>query len=344
MTLSPEQLAATWEEYRRTRTDALRNKLVEQYVPWVHHIARVTKGKLITRADSHDLAQYGMFGLIHAVTRFDPSSTIKFTTYAQPRVYGAIMDGLRAVSDIPRLTHSRAKTIEALEERHLAATGLAIREEQIRDELGPQFSGNRVRKTVHFSTMLRGYKDGRKDEIEVPAVPKNIDTKLDAEAIVRIVLEPDGVFSVTEALLIRMYYFDLLTMKQISECLDISESRVSQLHAAILLRIRSRLRLPKKPGAEEPVVPRTRKPPTPRGRYRRSRPGRSLKFRTSVNAIIPQMLAAGCRVTDAILMKMYYVQMCGLSEICEALKYASPHSVKKRRQKISDRLRRAGAI
>jgi RNA polymerase sigma factor FliA len=246
------ELRELWRRYRSSGDGRAREALVLAYAPLVKYVAgRIGMG-LPAHVEEADLISYGLWGLIAAVERFDPSLHIKFETYAIPRIRGAILDELRALDWVPRGVRARARQLERanmkLEARLLRAPNddelaaeLSITVEELHhalleisrstlvalDELWstPERSGEQV-------SLLETVPDVGAPDPQVAIASSERHQQI-SEAIVAL---PER-----ERLVIALYYYEELTLREIGEVLGVSESRVSQLHAKAALRLRSKL-------------------------------------------------------------------------------------------------------
>jgi RNA polymerase sigma factor for flagellar operon FliA len=240
-----------WIQYARTRDPALRERLILQYAPLVKYVVGRLAINLPAVLDAEDVLSYGTLGLIEAIERFDPSRGIKFETYAISRIRGAIIDGLRALDQIPRSTRQRAREIERALADLEAQLGRAPTDEEVAAHLGLEL--DRYQQALQNTSVLTLSLDSllEVDDDTAPAVPagklgdrESPDPVALAErheleeALVKAVQRlPDR-----ERLVLSLYYYEELTMKEISRVMEISESRVCQLHAQAILRLRAYLR------------------------------------------------------------------------------------------------------
>lgn len=236
-----------WKAYRSSRSEALRNELVEHYLHIVkYHADRISR-RLPSAVDVDDLAGAGVFGLMDAIDSYDPGRGVKFETYCAQRVSGAILDELRSLDWAPRLVRSRAaqldRTRRSLEKQH----GRAPTEEELADALDvdrDEFDRIRrdARKVAVTSLSRQRYRndsDREMSEIEflqdqTQADPLSVAQRRDLKQWLTRHL------SRAERLVVILYYFERLTMKEIGVSLDMSESRVSQLHSSIIARLKAR--------------------------------------------------------------------------------------------------------
>lgn len=242
---------ALWKAYRETRDDAARNRLVVQYIPFVEAIAKRMIEKLPRDVQVEDLIAAGTDTLFRLVDMFDPTRGIRFTTYANLRIKGGMLDYLRTLDHVPRLTRSRARKWDR------AVAGLRIRlnreptSEEIRESMGlsetlfSRITRDRIIPTRSLTEIIECDTNRERRAAAVSLVPEarpdNIDEKLDGGQIIPLMLAC-GRFKLTEVLLLRLHYFDSETLNQIGGMLKISESRVSQIHADLLRRLRFTLK------------------------------------------------------------------------------------------------------
>ncbi|KPK79580.1 MAG: RNA polymerase subunit sigma-70 [Phycisphaerae bacterium SM23_33] len=237
-----------WQSFAKTHSRRTRNKLVEHYLSVVRYTAERLYAKLPDEVDLDDLISAGTFGLVDAINAFDPSRGVKFETYCTQRIRGAILDELRSMDWVPRLVRSRAHKLEA------ARSALEI-------ELGRKPTERELAKKMRMS--LRDFRKLQRDARSVGVVSlsrKWFETDSNRDVREIDVLEdkrsedPFQHFqrkdvkewvtrglSRAERLIIVLYYFENMTMKEIGETLALSESRVSQMHSAILERLKSHL-------------------------------------------------------------------------------------------------------
>ncbi len=250
----PDDTQSLWLEYRRTKDKAIRDRLILNYAPLVKYVAGRVGSGLPAHVDEEDLVSYGLLGLMGAIDRFDPTRDIKFETFAMSRIKGAIIDELRSLDWVPRSVRARARDIERamadLERRlHRAPTDeeiaakLGISEEDL-DESLTDISRSSIAALDELWTVSGASGGGDQvaliDTIEDTAGPDPqgalAQTELKealGEAIARL---PER-----EKLVVTLYYYEELTLREIGEVLGVTESRVSQLHTKAILRLKARL-------------------------------------------------------------------------------------------------------
>ena len=245
---SPEQIQQWWKSYRQRGDDESRNGLLEKYLPLVKYSAERLRSRLPDEVDIDDLISAGTFGLLDALKAYDPDRGVKFETYCAPRVRGAILDELRAMDWVPRLVRSRASKLN--EAIHVLEAQLGRRPNERELAKKMKLSLREFRKlqrdahaTAVVSLSRKWYEtDGNKEvrEIDVLQDKRSDDPIRSAQQKDIKELVARGL-NRAERLIIILYYFEEMTMKEIGETLDLSESRVSQMHSAILARMKNQL-------------------------------------------------------------------------------------------------------
>jgi RNA polymerase sigma factor for flagellar operon FliA len=243
-------LAQVWREYKASGRRDLRNRLLEAYLPVVKYNAERIGAKLPDEVDPDDLISAGIFGLLDAIESFDLNRAVKFETYCAPRVRGAILDELRSMDWVPRLVRSRAhkleKAIRALE----AELGRFPDDDELADHLNlPRPELDKLLRdatAVSLVSLSRKYyeTDSTKDvcEIDVLEDKRGRDPLTDIQRRDVKELVTRGL-SRAERLVMVLYYYEELTMKEIGAVLDLSESRVSQMHSSVMGRLKVKLNI-----------------------------------------------------------------------------------------------------
>jgi RNA polymerase sigma factor for flagellar operon FliA len=251
-TLSGGDTQALWQDYRATRDLAVRDRLILTYSPLVKFVAGRLGSSLPSHVDEQDLVSYGLLGLIGAIERFDPDREIKFETYAIARIKGAIIDELRAMDWVPRSVRARARDIEraiaVLEAQlHRAPTDeeiakkLGMTTEELDDSL-TDISRSSIAALDELWTVSSGSGDqvALIDTIEDTSGPQPAQA-LDQTELREALGEAIARLPEREKLVITLYYYEELTLREIGEVLGVTESRVSQLHTKAILRLKARL-------------------------------------------------------------------------------------------------------
>ncbi len=245
---SPEQVEKMWKSFRKKRSEEARNRLMENYLPIVKYAAERLHTKLPDEVEVDDLISAGIFGLMDAINAYDENRGVKFETYCAPRIRGAILDELRSMDWVPRLVRSRAHKVGEATRRLEAQMGRKPTEKELaktmRLPLAEFRKIQRDAKAVGLVSLSRKWfeTDSNRDICEIDVLEdrrsddpfRSVQRKDIKDLVTR------GL-SRAERLIILLYYFEEMTMKEIGQTLDLSESRVSQMHSSVLERLRSQL-------------------------------------------------------------------------------------------------------
>jgi RNA polymerase sigma factor for flagellar operon FliA len=240
-----------WLEYRRTGDQALRDRLILTYAPLVKYVAGRLGSGLPAHIDDGDLVSYGLLGLISAIDRFDPERDIKFETYAIARIRGAIIDELRALDWVPRSVRARARQIERAigeleaklgraptDEEIAAKVGITV--EELEDSLTDISRSSIAALDELWSVSGEGDQVSLLDTLEDPGSAKPSEA-LDEAEVKETLADAISRLPEREKIVVTLYYYEELTLREIGEVLGVTESRVSQLHTKAVLRLKSRL-------------------------------------------------------------------------------------------------------
>jgi len=248
MTRTQTDVQQVWREYKQTHDRGLRNELIERYLPLVKYNAERIHVKLPDEVAVDDLISAGIFGLIAAIEAFDLSREVKFETYCAPRIRGAILDELRTWDWVPRLVRIRAHQLQQARRELELEMGRAPVQEELASYMG--LSREELDKLIRDATAVglvslsrKFYEtDSSKDVREIDLLQDRRVSDPLTEAHKRDLKEAmtQGL-SRAEALILILYYYEQMTMKEIGQTLDLSESRVSQIHSSILARLRAQL-------------------------------------------------------------------------------------------------------
>jgi RNA polymerase sigma factor for flagellar operon FliA len=243
-------IAEVWQEFKKDQTSKeLRNLLIEKYLPLVRYNAERVWSKLPDGVDLNDLISAGVFGLMDAIEAFDLSRGVKFETYCVPRIRGAMLDELRTMDWVPRLVRSKASKVEAARKQAEAELGRPPTDGEIAKKMQiPTEEFERLKAEASAVNLVSlnkkwyetdSYKDVR--EIDILEDNKGIDPTNGIQKRDLMKLVTKG-HNRTERLIIILYYYEELTMKEIGNTLGLSESRVSQMHSSIVARLKDQLR------------------------------------------------------------------------------------------------------
>jgi RNA polymerase sigma factor FliA len=237
-----------WKEFHKNHDDISRNILMEYYHSIVKYSAERLHSKLPDKVEVDDLISAGVFGLMDAIDAFDPGRGVKFETYCSPRIRGSILDELRSMDWVPRLVRSRASQLNKATQSLETNLGRKPNENEIAKELNiNKDSFERLRKdatAVGVVSLNAQYaeNDSEKDvrEIDIIKDDKSKDPLVEAQKRDLKSLLTKGLTR-AERLIIVLYYYEEMTMKEIGATLDLSESRVSQMHSSIVARLKAQM-------------------------------------------------------------------------------------------------------
>ncbi len=236
-----------WEKYTETKNADLREKIIIEYSALVKIVAGRLSMYLGYNVEYEDLVSYGIFGLIDAIDKFDYGKGIKFETYASLRIRGAILDQIRKMDWIPRSLRQKQKKIEAAVSKIETETGQAASDEQIAAVLGiseEEYANWQGQANITNIISL--------DEFAENNGEKGIDTirgntfeepeqVMEKSEMKRMLAEALEMLTDNEKKVVLLYYYEEMTLKEISNIMDVSESRVSQLHTKALKKMKGQL-------------------------------------------------------------------------------------------------------
>ena len=228
-----------WEEYQKKKTPELREKLIIEYSPLVKLVAGRLSMYLGYNVEYDDLVSYGIFGLIDAIDKFDLEKEVKFETYASLRIRGTILDQIRKMDWIPRTVRQKQKKIDEAIKQVEMRTGKNASDEEIAQELGlseDELTTWQSQLKVTNVVSLNEYLDARRNSHFIQP-----EDKVEEEELKQKLEESLEVLTEKERKVILLYYYEDLTLKEISSILEVSESRISQLHTKALLKMRKKL-------------------------------------------------------------------------------------------------------
>ena len=248
LSLAERPIDQIWREYRVSPTEEVRNFLIGRHLDLVAYAAERLHKRLPSEVEINDLKSAGAFGLMDAVESFDPDRGVKFETYCTQRIRGAMFDELRSMDWVPRLVRSRTAKVEKVRKSIEMETGARPTEDEVAARLN--VSGDEFEKLQKDSRPISMVSltrkcfetDSSKDVREIDVVedgrqenPLQAVQKQDLQALITKGL------SRAERLIVILYYYEEMTMKEIGATLDLSESRVSQMHSSILARLKAQM-------------------------------------------------------------------------------------------------------
>ncbi len=237
-----------WQDYQRLKSQDLREKIILEYAPLVKLVAGRLSMYLGYNVEYDDLVGYGVFGLIDAIDKFDTCKDVKFETYASLRIRGAILDQIRKMDWIPRTIRQRQKKINAVMKEIETTTGRSATDEEIARGLGisgDEYTDWQSQMKITGVVSLNEYIEqggpelkGEKSVSSQFEIPEEVAEREELKEKLR---ESLDILTEKERKVVLLYYYEDLTLKEISYILEVSESRVSQLHTKALSKMKSKL-------------------------------------------------------------------------------------------------------
>ncbi|MBP3199113.1 MAG: FliA/WhiG family RNA polymerase sigma factor [Butyrivibrio sp.] len=237
-----------WNEYHKTKSADIREQLILEYAPLVKLVAGRLSMYLGFNVEYDDLVGYGIFGLIDAIDKFDLMKDVKFETYASLRIRGAILDQIRKMDWIPRTIRQRQKKIDAAIKEiekdggHVATDAeIAAKMEISEDEYQNWQNQMKVTGVVSLNEFMEQGSDIPEDSNNLSSSFTKPEEAIEKDELKKMLAESLELLTDKEKKVILLYYYEELTLKEISEVLEVSESRVSQLHTRALQKMRQKL-------------------------------------------------------------------------------------------------------
>jgi RNA polymerase sigma factor FliA len=245
-----EDIAEIWKSYKEDQSNQeLRNILIERYLPLVRYNAERVWAKLPEGVDLNDLISAGVFGLMDAIDAFDLGRGVKFETYCVPRIRGAMLDELRTMDWVPRLVRSKASKLESARKEAEAEFGRPPSDTEMATRLQiplPEYEKLKSEASAVNLVSLNkkwyetdSYKDVREVDILEDSKGEDPTRGIQKRDLMKLVTKG---LNRNERLIIILYYYEELTMKEIGNTLGLSESRVSQMHSSIVARLKDQLK------------------------------------------------------------------------------------------------------
>lgn len=238
-----------WEEYAKAKSPEIREKIILEYAPLVKVVAGRLSMYLGYNVEYEDLVSYGIFGLIDAIDKFDFLKDVKFETYASLRIRGAILDQIRKMDWIPRTIRQKQKRIDAVIRDIEARYGRSATDEEVSSGLGiteeeylDWQSQMKITNVVSLNEFLEQGSEvpneasqSRSSQFDSP------EEVLERDELKKMLTESLELLTEKERKVIVFYYYEDLTLKEISNILGVSESRISQLHTRALQKMRTKM-------------------------------------------------------------------------------------------------------
>lgn len=239
-----------WKQYQASGAEdqEIRNFLMEKFLPLVRYNAERIYQRLPDEVDIEDLMSAGLFGLMDAIDAFDLERKVKFETYCAPRIRGAILDELRSMDWVPRLVRHRSSRVEQARQAIEKATGQPATDEQVArsmnishdefEKLGKDAKAVNTRSLTQRCFPSESGRDVREIDVIKDETQSNPLSEMQRRDLKDLITKG---LSRAERLIVVLYYYEGMTMKEIGATLDLSESRVSQMHSSILARLKAQM-------------------------------------------------------------------------------------------------------
>lgn len=237
-----------WQSYVANRSGEIRDQLIIEYSQLVKLVAGRMNMYLGYNVEYDDLVGYGIFGLIDAIDKFDYGKNVKFETYASLRIRGAILDQIRKMDWIPRSLRQKQKKIDAAMAKVEAEKGHIATDEEIAEELGitPEelLDWQGQTKATNLISLDEYTEAGSEVKMDNSIGNSHFEQPEDAyekEELKQLMAKAIESLTEKERLVVTLYYYEEMTLKEISLTLEVSESRVSQLHTKALNKMKAML-------------------------------------------------------------------------------------------------------
>ncbi len=249
--LATKTEAELWRLYRKTHDPRIREQLVKQYAPLVKYVAGKVAIGMPHNVEFDDLVGYGVFGLFDAIEKFDPDKHVKFKTYAVTRIRGAIFDELRSIDWVPRSVRQKAREVEETVRRLESAHGRSATDDEIAAELNISLKEFeklmlKISGTSIMSLNEVWYTGEDSDTVSIADTIEspqslNPDIIVEKDEMKRVIVQSINELPEKEKKVLVLYYYEDLTLKEIGQVLEVTESRISQLHTKAIMRLRAKL-------------------------------------------------------------------------------------------------------
>lgn len=219
-----------WKEYKKTSASSLKTELMKQYSKLVHYVIHRTDLRNAAVLDERDFFQYGILGLSEAIDRFNPTYGVKFETYAIPRIRGMILDELRKLDFIPRSYKEHLKKEIEIENKRRKA--LQMEEVTLTDYL------------KEYQKISLSQQVGEDSDTIVEFISNEEDTpveEIEKENLKEMILKEINALPEKQRLILTLYYYEDINYQEIADILEISVSRVSQIHSDLMKKFKSKI-------------------------------------------------------------------------------------------------------
>lgn len=245
------QIEKIWLDFKNNDSQEARDKLILEYSPIVKYVASRVSINLPANVEQSDLVSYGLFGLIDAIEKFDPSRNIKFETYAIARIRGSIMDELRSLDWMPRVLRKKSKELEKAYYKLEMSLKRAPKDKELARELGMDIDELKtlLSKLSYGSILALDDTISYGDKSYDFSLIDNIEDKTGDDPVSvsefhetkKLIATAIDALPEKEKTVVSLYYYEGLTLKEIGEILNVTESRASQIHTKAILYLKSKL-------------------------------------------------------------------------------------------------------
>ena len=249
--INDEEEDAIWKEFKKKKTSVLRDKIIRKYMPLVKYVAGKVSIGLPSSMEFDDLVGFGQFGLLDAINKYDLDKKVKFKTYAVTRIRGAIIDEMRQLDWVPRSVRQKSREIEDVISSLESRLSRPATDEEIAREMNIsvedyQHTVMKISGTSVLSLNDVWYSGDESDHLSIgdsieSPQSLNPDVQVEREEIRKVIIQAINELPEKEKMVIVLYYHEDLTFKEIGQVLEVSESRISQLHANANLHLRAKL-------------------------------------------------------------------------------------------------------
>ena len=245
----PEQ--ELWERYKKEQSADIREYFIVKYAPLTKYVAGKISNSLPSRVEFEDIVGYGVFGLLDAIDKYDPDKGVQFNTYAVNRIRGAIYDELRSIDWVPRSIRQKTRQVEETTPDLEAKLGRSATNEEIAKSMGMTVADYddlllKISNSSIVSLTSTRYQNDTNDTtavgdtLEAPNA-YNPDVIVEQEEIKKIVIKAINELPEREKNVLIMYYYEDMTLKEIGKVLNVTESRVSQIHTSANIKLKAKL-------------------------------------------------------------------------------------------------------
>ena len=245
--MNAENRQKLWEEYSRKRTSELQEKIIIEYAGLVKLVAGRLSMYLGYNVEYDDLVGYGTFGLIDAIDKFDYNKGFKFETYASLRIRGAILDQIRKMDWIPRSIRQKQRKIDMAYQSLEIKYGRSVNDEEVAKELDISLeelenwqNQTKITNIISLDEFMEQGSEGKVEQ-NLTATFNQPERVVEQQELKELLTRTLDTLTEKEKKVIVLYYYEELTLKEISRILEVSESRISQLHTKALQKMKVKL-------------------------------------------------------------------------------------------------------